>query len=229
MDYRIDGRLIREEELANILYNSEDDFEEEDCSEVDGKWIPDEGDVQIIDDLLENNDPVNTSFLNAISDGGELNEKYEINSAYSTEDLKAFSALFSELEVNPNASEFTKAIWKKGNLVMDKKKLQFLGSSTFNPEMESCLSTPFQCFSFLFSNDIEEHIVNQTMLYAAQEDNMNFKIDTAELRCFIGIIYLMSVCILPGTRDYWGPLAPKVIIDSMTCNRFEKNQKFHSL
>lgn len=67
----------------------------------------------------------------------------------------------------------------------------------------------FQCFAYLFSKDIEENIVTQTMLDATQNENANFKMDCAELRRFIGIIYLMSVCILPSTRDYWGTLKQK--------------------
>ena len=79
-------------------------------------------------------------------------------------------------------------------------------------------------FTDIFSDEIIDHIVFHTNLYAYQKNiNTSFKLDSVELKTFLGIHIYMSVIELPSIHDYWSERTRVPQIASvMSRNRFKE-------
>ena len=83
-------------------------------------------------------------------------------------------------------------------------------------------------FYFLFSVDILNDIVYQTMLYSTQErPEKPISITLDDIEKFIACALYMSVIKLPTTRDYWSSkLSVSCVSDLMGVNRFKEIKRF---
>lgn len=110
-----------------------------------------------------------------------------------------------------------------------------------NSICQSC--DPIEIFNIFFTDDLWNIIVSQTNLYAEQfiSDNKDYlkkhkssrvsrweRVDTDEIRAFIGINLYTTMVKVPDLRDYWSsnPLFHSVITKFMTRDRFEIISKF---
>lgn len=112
----------------------------------------------------------------------------------------------------------TNLIWKTKSLNINDDQLRFHGSDTLPPEILH-LDTPFEVFSYLFTEDIIDLIRDQTNLYSVQKDT-NKPINVTSQ--FIGIVYYMSIVRMPNVKMYWSEkinFAP--IQETMPSKRFE--------
>ena len=89
-------------------------------------------------------------------------------------------------------------------------------------------ATPFDFFSLFFDNDITDHIVDQTKLYATQNPpSARYKwcpTCSDENKLFLGMIIAMGVHRLPQLEDYWSSdilLRVPGIVDGMPIDRFK--------
>ena len=115
-----------------------------------------------------------------------------------------------------------KIIWKMGKLQFNKKLVQFGGHSSL-PDYIKNLDTPFQVWSYLFPQSLEENIVLETKKYAGIHTSFDFSV--SDLRKYIGILFYMTYYNLPNTRDYWSSKegrSVQIIQNQMTLQRFEK-------
>ena len=83
-------------------------------------------------------------------------------------------------------------------------------------------------FYFLFSVDILNDMVYQTMLYSTQErPEKPISITLDDIEKFIACALYMSVIKLPTTRDYWSSkLSVSCVSDLMGVNRFKEIKRF---
>lgn len=102
--------------------------------------------------------------------------------------------------------------------------IQTLPQPDFVHAKPHLIRTPYEYFSQFFNEDLINHIVYQTNLYARQKDVCStFVLDPTELRIFIGVVLYMGVCQLPSIDDYWAvrTRVPQVA-DYMSKNRFRQ-------
>lgn len=133
----------------------------------------------------------------------------------------AFPSQFRNIEINCKSSEFDRAIWKKGHLQFNDEQLKFRGDEKL-PENVMNLSTPYQIWSYLFPETLEQYIVDETLRYSGIE---TFSFDKFDLRKYIGVLFYMTYINLPSVRDYWSNQSHRcahIIQKQMTRNRFEK-------
>lgn len=87
-------------------------------------------------------------------------------------------------------------------------------------------SSPLAYFSSFFSQEVINHILEQTNLYASQNRQKDWEdVTIAEMKAFLGMLVLMGVHPLPNVDLYWSsdPLfRVDEIANIMTCKRFKK-------
>lgn len=116
-------------------------------------------------------------------------------------------------------------LWRKRNLVFSEDKIAFLGSYEL-PSHLMDLESPYQFFSYFFTNEFIDSIVHQTNLYAVeQQPNRTETFTKDDFRKYLGIIIFMSVYRYPNTRSYWGKFGFGPIRETMPVNKFEKFRK----
>lgn len=86
--------------------------------------------------------------------------------------------------------------------------------------------TPLQLFEMFLTNDILEYIIEETLRYAHNVKNdASFRLDIAELKCFIGILLLSGYHQVPSERMYWSAepdLGLSIVQEGMTRNKYTK-------
>ncbi|XP_045505807.1 piggyBac transposable element-derived protein 3-like [Colias croceus] len=113
-------------------------------------------------------------------------------------------------------------LWRKRNLVYSEDKIAFSGSEELSSNILE-LDTPYQFFTYFFTNEFLESIVQESNLYATQQQPNRLETYTVEdLRKYLGIITFMSVYHYPNIRSYWGKFGFGPIRDTMPVNKFEK-------
>lgn len=122
---------------------------------------------------------------------------------------------------------FIDIIWKNKNLVLNEQHLEFQGNISFNKNILD-LESPYEFFSYLFTDDIFEKIVEQSNLYAIQKDpSKPLNITKNEIKHFLGVNLYMSLVHLPNCRAYWSEdLGFEKIKETMTVNRYEKIRRY---
>ena len=114
-----------------------------------------------------------------------------------------------------------KLIWKKDSLLFDESKIIHQPSTTDSAITE--LDTPYKCFLHYFTLEFLQKIVDETNLYAVQQNpSISFTISVGELQKFIGILLFMSVEHFPSVRSYWhSKFGYDPVKSAMPVNRFE--------
>lgn len=92
-------------------------------------------------------------------------------------------------------------------------------------EFVECCS-PGEFFCAIFDNELFEHLVLQTNMYANQQQLVNWTpTNIEEMKAVFGVLLLMGVHVLPSLDHYWSS-DPLFKVDSicqtMTCKRFKK-------
>lgn len=117
--------------------------------------------------------------------------------------------------------------WKKKSLQLNEEQLHFHGNINIPGNIME-LDTPYQFFSYFFSNELINKIVQETNLYAVQKRLERPPVFTAvDIRQYIGVILYMSLVNMPNTRSYWSQQLEFGPIKSvMSVNEFEKIRQF---
>ena len=87
-------------------------------------------------------------------------------------------------------------------------------------------ASPMQLFEEMFSSEMYEHIIKETLRYAsATKNDPLFSMTTAERKTFIGILLLSGYRQLPSERHYWSledDLGVESVRRAMTRSRYLK-------
>lgn len=89
--------------------------------------------------------------------------------------------------------------------------------------------TPYEYFKYIFTDEIFEHIVQETIRYAVDCEKHSFHINVSEMKQFYGINIIMTYIKYPNYRLYWSSdvgLRLSIIADTMSLKRFEEIKRF---
>ncbi|XP_041834127.1 piggyBac transposable element-derived protein 3-like [Melanotaenia boesemani] len=114
-----------------------------------------------------------------------------------------------------------KYVWKHKDAPWEGRWPAFSGEWTVNVHA----TEPVEFFMHLFPEELIEHIVLHTNLYALQKGKENLALTNPELKTFLGINLAISYIRYPKTRMYWSSeqgLRCDMIANAMSVNRFEQ-------
>lgn len=134
-------------------------------------------------------------------------------------------------QLNRKDPNFLQPDWKKCNPNYSSWKTPSDGATN---RMENVIQelknlTPKDVFEKLVTEDILQHVVDQTLLYARQKNDHTFTLTTNELKNFLGILFLTGYHKLPRERLYWSldeDLHVNVVSNCMSRNRFLEIKKY---
>lgn len=78
----------------------------------------------------------------------------------------------------------------------------FQFSENYGPTFDAKSMTPGEIFSKYLGEDMIEHVVEQSNLYARQKGH-NLNLNAEELKAFIGFLIVMGIHSLPSIKMYW--------------------------
>lgn len=115
--------------------------------------------------------------------------------------------------------------WTKVEQNDDPSHVPHFAPYSQNEEPE--IARPIHYFQNYFSNDLLDHIVDQSNLYSVQNDpNKPLQLTREELEIFIGTIVYMSIFGLPRHRLYWtSSCRVSKVADMLSRNRWEDIKK----
>lgn len=108
------------------------------------------------------------------------------------------------IEAQPTESlmNLRNLLWRKQSFLFDENNIKCGGSEELPSSMME-LQSPYQFFTYLFTNTFMENIVAESACNAAQKQPNRPEIFTVgELRKYFGILIFMSVYHYPSTRSY---------------------------
>lgn len=196
----------------------ENDTDDETVDEIDLNTSVHDSFLKMINDDNYEGSPTNVDLgeLETLDFGPSTSSAAKRNNSVS------FASQFREVKIDPKSSEFERVLWKKGNLQFNEEQVRFSGDSSLSENIQN-LETPYQVWSYLFPQSLEEHIVEETLKYAGIDNAFTFNV--FDLRKFIGILFYMTYYKLPNSRDYWSQNSHRcvdVIKAQMNRRRFEK-------
>lgn len=88
---------------------------------------------------------------------------------------------------------------------------------------------PVELFFKFFDEEVIQHIVEQSSLYATQQNAGSFEFSTVLLKRFIGILIISGYHTLPAVSDYWSTnvtLGVPIVKQTMSRNKFREIKRF---
>jgi DNA excision repair protein ERCC-6 len=85
--------------------------------------------------------------------------------------------------------------------------------------------SPSEFFEFFFNENLCNHIVQQSVIYAVQKNREDFSLSVEELKTFLGILILSGYVPLPRKRMYWEERPDsnnQAVSEAMRRRRFEE-------
>lgn len=108
------------------------------------------------------------------------------------------------------------------------REIKFKGDTSLPQDPFFDLESPLDFFNYFFSFNLLQHICEESLRYSLQKNvNKPFEITETDLKRYLGICIMTSICIVPDIRQYWSEnLENSVIKNTMTVNKFEKIRQF---
>lgn len=149
------------------------------------------------------------------------NYRRQDSSSSSDEDVP-LSSYRSTTTVEPNATSKNKLKcnfrWRK-RVAPTPSNMAWTGSFS-NPPNDA--SRPIDYFHKFFTNELVQHIVEQTNVYAIQTGS-SFRTDSDEIEQYLGVLLKMGIVAMPRYRMYWSrELRFPPVADVMSRNRFDE-------
>lgn len=193
----------------------------EDDLESDGEDIPYYPSLGALAAELEEDEDVLT--------GQDNSEDFLDTPLIQDEQLVQGEQSLERVEAQPTESlmNLRNLLWRKQSFLFDENNIKFGGSEEL-PSSIMELQSPYQFFTYFFTNPFMEIIVTESARYAVQKQPDRPEIFTVgELRKYFGILIFMSVYHYPSTRSYWSnKFGFNPIKEAMPVNKFEKMRKF---
>jgi hypothetical protein len=83
--------------------------------------------------------------------------------------------------------------------------------------------TPFDFFNLFLTKEIVEYIVQQSNLYATQNNFKQKPMNNLDLYRLIGFLFYSSLCKLPCKSDYWSAsFGPEIVMKNITRDRVDE-------
>ena len=123
----------------------------------------------------------------------------------------------------PTFTPITSVKWRKNSIDLSPDSVKFKGNCDLPVDILSLTST-LDFFNYFFTNDLLQHICEETLIYSIQKDvHKPLAINEVDLKKFLGICIMTTVHQNTSIRKYWSENVGNDIIKStMTVNMFEK-------
>lgn len=124
-------------------------------------------------------------------------------------------------------SRKAKPRWRDGFLAKIEKDTEFTLDTSLPAHIME-LETPLQFFKYLFTDDMFQHITQETLRYATEKrPEKPMCITEKEIEQFVGVCMMMSIIQLPATRYYWSSVFGYPKVNSvMSSKRFEEIKRY---
>jgi hypothetical protein len=209
-----------------------DCFIDEDLENVDCVIIPPPPDVLTDEEDFDDNEMDNCELPFDIPGTIEIFPRNDKASESSDEE----PLVTKKRKLSKNAKKKTKTSqkWKK-TLSPNYSKLVNNDSSKTITRLQEKIKeeignlNPHQIFEKLFDNEVLSHIVEQTTIYATQNNKHNLNLTVEEMQVFIAILLYTGYHRLPRQRLYWTvdeDVKCDLVPRCMTRNRFEEIKRF---
>ncbi|CAK1593285.1 unnamed protein product [Parnassius mnemosyne] len=209
-----------EQQIEDMLRRLENGDISEDDLESDGEDIPYNPYLGALAAELEDDEDVLT--------GQDNSEDFLDQPLIQDEQLVQGAQSLERVEAQPTESlmNLRNLLWRKQSFLFDENNIKFGGSEEL-PSSLMELQSPYQFFTYFFTNPFMENIVTESARYAVQKQPDRPEIFTVgELRKYFGILIFMSVYHYPSTRSYWSnKFGFSPIKEAMPINKFEKMRK----
>ncbi|XP_023026106.2 piggyBac transposable element-derived protein 3 [Leptinotarsa decemlineata] len=118
-------------------------------------------------------------------------------------------------------------IWKQKAMQLNEDQLQFHGETELATDIRK-LESPYDFFTYFFSKELFDKIVEETNLFSVQKKPERPTVFTdIDIKQYIGIVTYMSLANMPNTRSFWSDdLRFSNIADVMPVNKFEKIRQY---
>ena len=116
--------------------------------------------------------------------------------------------------------------WRRGEKVKDSDQVSIESLAERYPLLED---DPFTLFSLFLDNNILQHIIDQSIIYAQQKGKHDFELSLPELKVFLGILLLSGYHTLPQEDLYWSVAADvgvPCVHERMSRRRFREIKKY---
>lgn len=182
-------------------------------NDSDGEEGSQDPETNVLTQVSADINPVPEYMLSASDDDSDME--------WDVDDQISLAQLATKLRVERAIS------WGKNaaNISLSPSFTEYVGVSNFIESLSN--PSPLEIFSLLLSDDVINHIVFQTNLYAEQEflskGKTYQKTNPDEIKAFLGINLLMGVKRYPSYRDHWSSspdLHDPYISRIMTLHRF---------
>lgn len=227
--------------LLFMIFSMRPFLSDEELERVLNEWIDseDEFDNESDDEMLGNEDLViatkcgegtHTDYLNNAASSMDVEDIFGIlPGILGKEQLPSPSFVVRDFkkEIFELKEKYKKVLWKQNHSSFDSEQSKFIGDGSLSEELLG-LSTPLSFFNYFFSDDIVNHIVSESHLYATEiNPNRSASISADHIKKYMGICILMSVVQVPNIRRYWSPIVGnETIANTMTVNEFEKIRRY---
>ena len=170
-----------------------------------------------IDDEVED-DVQDPDFIASISDGDSDDMISQPPSKKSKVSSRAnvSQTLDMDIDTDPISFNANQLEWKVDDIASSTQQ-EYLHAKPIS------VLQSFEYFEKIFSNELVDHIVYETNLYAKQLDvNTSFNTNRQEIMNLVGMILYMGVVNLPAIRDYWNTFTRiSQVADVMSSTRFK--------
>lgn len=149
--------------------------------------------------------------------GKNVRKKLYVSPAHTDSSISATNSATHQYKVN----------WSKQYFNKTENDFKFKGDSSL-PEDILSLKTPYEFFSYFFTEELITKIVKETCIFHYQKNsNQPFELSTNEMNRFLGICIYMSHTVLLNVRKYWATrTAIPTVQNAMSVNKFEKIRQF---
>ncbi|KAL4112162.1 hypothetical protein QTP88_016000 [Uroleucon formosanum] len=245
--------ILQDDEIEDLLFltppeGSEDELEDFNIDELvcenydTDTYDHNDDNVDIIDlpdvdqnIFIPNNDLDSIELENPIvivvPNSESLNLRQPLVNSTTTSEVSVVHTPTVEKINTPKRTKFREiksVIWKKRPFQISPVEIKFKGDTSLPQDPFFDLESPLDFFNYFFSSDLIKHICEESLRYSLQKNvNKPFEVTETDLKRYLGICIMTSICIVPDIRQYWSEnLENNVIKNTMTVNNFEKIRQF---
>jgi hypothetical protein len=181
----------------------------------------------LITDCDSREDDENDSTTSNSEDGEDYDshEQMESDSREETSDsdVDSHDSASDNIDMDMVADEHQNIQWSRKTNFEPRlpvfKKEFMLKSNIHLPQYP----TPFDFFNLFLTKEIVEYIVQQSNLYATQNNFKQKPMNNLDLYRLIGFLFYSSLCKLPCKSDYWSAsFGPEIVMKNITRDRVDE-------
>lgn len=205
-------------------------FVDENSEEIECVIIPPEPDILTDEENIDDDDLYTFNLPQDVPGTLQVFNRNE-NSDSDSSDDEILAAKKIRLSKFAKRKKLQKHHWVKTSPTYTKIAVNTESVSENKAAVENDIAAlkPHEIFEKLFDEKVLSHIVNQTNIYAAQNNKHDLKVTLEEIQTFIAILLFSGYHELPRQKNYWSSdedLKCDLITQNMSRNRFLEIKRY---